>query len=156
MVAYQIALGPEFDSIPDDTEESLRGSSFHQEAIFSILNNLHICAARRGLAWFVGNQQTLLISREDRRLPRRITPDIFVHPTLAMTNPTSIAITEHGPPTLAIEIASLGTALVNDINTLIASCRSGVLPRRMVLLDDTELAGRTHERRPDGNGLCGA
>lgn len=116
MVTYPIVLGPEFDTIPDDTEESLMGSSIHQGAIVTTFDGLRICAARRGLPWFIGNQQTLLIPREDRRLPRRIAPDIFVYPALAMTNPTSIPITVHGPPTLAIEIASPGTALINDVN----------------------------------------
>ena len=49
-------------------------------------------------------------------LPRRIAPDLFVYSSLAMTNPTSIPTTEHGPPTLVIEVASPGTALINDIN----------------------------------------
>jgi hypothetical protein len=108
MITYPIVLGPEFDTIPDDTEESLRGSSFHQEALFAIFNNLRICAARRDLPWFVGNQQTLLIPREDRRLPRLIAPDIFVYPALAMTNPTSIPITVHGPPLLRSRSPALG------------------------------------------------
>ena len=116
MVTHPIALGTEFDSIPDDTEESLMGSAIHQGAIVTAFDGLRICAARRKLPWFVGNQQTLLIPREDRRLPRRIAPDVFVYPALAISNPTSIAISEHGPPTLAIEIASPGTALSNDIN----------------------------------------
>ncbi len=116
MVTYPITLGTEFDVIPDDTEESLRGSAIHQGAIVTAFDGLRICATRRDLPWFVGNQQTLLIPREDRRLPRRIAPDVFVYPTLAISNPTSIAITGHGPPTLAIEIASPGTALTNDIN----------------------------------------
>jgi len=116
MVTYPITLGTEFDIIPDDTEESLMGSAIHQGAIVAAFDGLCICAARRNLPWFVGNQQTLLIPREDRRLPRRIAPDVFVYPTLAIGNPTSIAITEHGPPTLAIEVASPGTALTNDVN----------------------------------------
>lgn len=92
------------------------GSAIHQGAIVTAFDGLRICAARRELPWFVGNQQTLLIPREDRRLPRRIAPDVFVYPTLTISNPTSIAISEHGPPTLAIEVASPGTALSNDIN----------------------------------------
>ncbi len=116
MVTYPITLGTEFDVIPDDTEESLMGSAIHQGAIVTAFDGLRICATRRDLPWFVGNQQTLLIPREDRRLPRRIAPDVFVYPTLAISNPTSIAITEHGPPTLAIEIASPGTALTNDVD----------------------------------------
>jgi hypothetical protein len=45
----------------------------------------------------------------------------------------------------------------NDDNspTVIASCRSCAAPRRMVLLEDTGLAGRAHGRRPDCNGLRG-
>ena len=46
MVTYPIILGPEFDVIPDDTEESLMGSSLHQGAIVAAFDGLRICAAR--------------------------------------------------------------------------------------------------------------
>ena len=64
MVTHQIVLGPQFEAIPDDTEETLVGSAGHQEAIVTTYDGVQICAQRRNLAWFVGNQLTLLIPRE--------------------------------------------------------------------------------------------
>jgi Uma2 family endonuclease len=116
MVTYPIVLGPEFDHIPDDTEETLVGSSLHQGAIVTAFDGLRICARRRDLPWFIGNQLTLLIRQEGRAAPRRIAPDICVYPSTPVPDPTSLAIAMHGPPTLAIEFASPGTALDNDVN----------------------------------------
>ena len=116
MVMHPIVLGPEFDVIPDDTEETLVGSHAHQGAIVTAVDGLQICARRRDLPWFVGNQLTLLIRQEGRVLPRRLAPDIIVYPSLAISDPTSIAVALHGPPTLAIEVASPGTALDSDVN----------------------------------------
>jgi len=49
-------------------------------------------------------------------IPRRIAPDICVYPSLAIADPTSIEVAQHGPPTLALEVASPGTAIGSDIN----------------------------------------
>ena len=116
MVTYPIVLGPEFDAIPDDTEETLVGSHLHQGAIDTAFDGLRICAKRRDLPWFVGNQLTLLIGQRGREAVRRIAPDIMVYPSLALAAPTSIAVALHGPPTLALEVASPGTATDSDIN----------------------------------------
>ncbi len=116
VVIRSISIGPEFDDLPDDTEETLVGSSNHQGAIVAAYGGLQICAQRRGLPWFVGNQLTLLIHQEGRERPRRIAPDLMVYPTLGITEPITLAVSLHGPPTLAIEIASPSTAMDNDVN----------------------------------------
>lgn len=116
MVAHPLILGPEFDAIPDDTEETLVGSSIHQGAIVAAQTGLQICAQRHDLPWFVGNQLTLLISQEGRALPRRIAPDVCVYPSLAVAEPASVSVGLHGPPALAIEVASPSTAQDSDIN----------------------------------------
>jgi Uma2 family endonuclease len=116
MITYPIVLGREFDHIPDDTEETLVGSSLHQGAIDTAFDGLRICAKRRDLPWFVGNQLTLLIRQEGRAASRRIAPDICVYPSLPVTNPTLLSIALHGPPTLALEVASPGTAQDSDVN----------------------------------------
>src|SRR5262245_1249871 len=64
MVTYPIVLGPEFDAFPDDTEESLVGSHAHKGAIVTVVGGLQICASRRDLPWFIGNQIFLLIPQE--------------------------------------------------------------------------------------------
>ena len=53
MVMHPIVLGPEFDNVPDDTEETLVGSHLHQGAIVTAFDGLRICARRRDLPWFV-------------------------------------------------------------------------------------------------------
>lgn len=116
MVMHPIVLGPEFDNVPDDTEETLAGSHLHQGAIVTAVDGLQICATRRDLPWFVGNRIVLLIRQEGRVSPRRLAPDVIVYRTLAVTYPTSIAVGLHGPPTLAIEVASPSTAHDSDIN----------------------------------------
>lgn len=118
VVIRPITIGPEFDDLPDDTEETLLGSSNHQGAIVGAYDGLQICAQRRGLPWFVGNQLTLLIHQEGREQSRRIAPDLMVYPTLAIAEPITIAVALHGPPTLAIEIASPSTGMDNDVNLL--------------------------------------
>lgn len=118
MVTYPIVLGPEFDAIPDDTEETLVGAHVHQGAIGTAVDGLRISAKRRDLPWFIGNQITLLVRQEGRAMPRRIAPDVIVYPSLAVAAPTSIAVAQYGPPTLAIEVASPGTAFDSDVNLL--------------------------------------
>jgi Uma2 family endonuclease len=118
MVTYPIVLGPEFDTIPDDTEETLVGSFIHQETIVTTYEGLKVCARRRGLPWFVSNQLFLVIPRGNMIPPRRIAPDIAVFPSLEVTNPASLAVARHGAPALVIEVASPSTGLHNDLNLL--------------------------------------
>ncbi len=117
MVTHATVLGPEFDTIPDDTEDSLMGSAGHQDTIHVIYDGVRLCAVRRDEPWFVGNQLFLLILQEGRNLPRRIAPDIMVYRSLALPNdPGSLAVALYGPPVLVIEVASPATALGNDVN----------------------------------------
>ena len=116
MVAQLVALGPEFDTFQDDTEETLVGSSLHQAAITSLYGNLILCGPHRGLPWFIGNQTELTIPRQGNTRPAKASPDICVHPTLTNASRTSLILASDGPPTLAIEVASPSTALRNDIN----------------------------------------
>jgi len=108
MVTHAIVLGPEFDTVTDDTEDSLMGSAGHQDTIHVIYDGVRLCAVRRDEPWFVGNQLFLLILQEGRNLPRRIAPDIMVY--------RSLAVALYGPPVLVIEVASPATALGNDVN----------------------------------------
>ena len=117
MVTHAIVLGPEFDTVTDDTEDSLMGSAGHQDTIHVIYDGVRLCAVRRDEPWFVGNQLFLLILQEGRNLPRRIAPDIMVYRSLALPNdPGSLAVALYGPPVLVIEVASPATALGNDVN----------------------------------------
>lgn len=129
MVTTTTTIGPEFDFLPDDTEESIMGSSFHQGAIVAAVEGLRICAARQHQPWFIGNQQFLLILRDKTTVPRRIAPDVCVYPRLNLANPTTISVAEHGAPTLIIEVASPGTVLINDINLFDPQAKPGLYER---------------------------
>jgi hypothetical protein len=106
MVAQLIALGPEFDTFQDDTEESVVGSSLHQAAITSLYGSLILCGPHRGLPWFIGNQTEIIIPRQGNMRSAKASPDICVHPTLTNASRTSLILASDGPPVLAI----------NDIN----------------------------------------
>ena len=116
MVAQTVALGPEFDALPDDTEEGLAGTSLHQGAITALYTSLVLCGPRRGLPWFVGNQIKIVIPRQGNKAPSMPYPDILVHPTVTNASRSSLVLAADGPPALVIEVASPATALEHDIN----------------------------------------
>jgi Uma2 family endonuclease len=116
VITRTFALGPEFDTLPNDTEETLMGSSLHQAAIVALYTSLEQCGPRRGLPWFVGNQIKLIIPRlgqQERYVP---SPDILVHPTLGSGSRSSLYLAADGPPSLIIEVASPSTAVEHDLN----------------------------------------
>ena len=76
MVTQMVALGPEFDLLPDDTEESLLGAPIHKYGIVAIFTSLRRHARRLGLPWFIGNQTTLVIPRASGR-PYQPAPDLL-------------------------------------------------------------------------------
>jgi Uma2 family endonuclease len=119
MVAYPIVLSADFATVPDDTEESLVGTAGHQSTIHVAYDGLLICAKRRKVPWFIGNQLVLLILQEGHDQPRRIAPDLMVYRSLSLpSDPGSVAVAMYGPPALVIEVASPSTAIDNDVNLL--------------------------------------
>lgn len=109
MATRSIALGHEFDLLHDDDEETVVGTPPHQGAIVVLDTGLNLCARRRGLPWFVGNQQPILIPRAGYGPPRRLLPDIWVHPTLTPTGRSPLLLVIDDPPALVIEVASPST-----------------------------------------------
>lgn len=116
MLTRSFALDPRFDHMPDDTEETLVGSTLHQGAITVLASGLNLCGPRRGHPWLIGNQLRMIIPREGSRPSFMPSPDILVHPTMTNASRSSMLITSDGPPALIIEIASPSTALVSDLN----------------------------------------
>jgi Uma2 family endonuclease len=115
MVTQAVALGPEFDHLPDDTEETLVGATSHQGSINLLYDSLILCGPDRGLPWLVGNQLMLLIPRQVGR-SYNPSPDIMVHPTLGDVERTSLNVAIDGPPVLIVEVASPSTSLSSDLN----------------------------------------
>lgn len=141
MITRTFALGPEFDTLPNDTEETLMGSSLHQAAIVALYTSLQQCGPGRGLPWFVGNQTKLHIPRQGRR-PYQPSPDILVHPTLSSGSRDSLYINADGPPVLVIEVASPSTAVERDINLISREGKPGVYAaigvREYLVFDPTD------------------
>lgn len=81
MVSARFALSPDLDWLPDDTEESLLGTTVHQGVIVIIDTGLNLYKRRAGLSWLIGNQLMLIIPRRDGR-SYYPSPDILSHPTL--------------------------------------------------------------------------
>jgi Uma2 family endonuclease len=109
MATRSITLGHEFDLLHDDDEETVAGTPPQQAAIVVLDTGLNLCARRRGLPWFVGNQQPILIPRAGYGPPRRLLPDIWVHPILTPTGRSQLLLAADDPPALVIEVASPST-----------------------------------------------
>lgn len=118
MVTRTIALGPAFDHLADDTEETLVGSSFHQDAIISVYQSLRRYRRQHDLQWFIGNQLKLLIPRDARRSSYSLAPDVLIHPTLGIAPRASLSVAREGPPALIIEVLSPSTGFGSDLDPL--------------------------------------
>jgi Putative restriction endonuclease len=103
-----------FRDLADDTEESVAGSSLHQDAIITLYTGLCLHRDLSALPWFVCYQFPVIIPRQAYR-PYQAMPDVIVHPTLGRAHRTALDIATEGPPALAIEVVSPTTAK-NDIN----------------------------------------
>lgn len=133
MSTSTFALGPEFDLLPDDTEESLVGASYHQGNMTQLYDGLILCGPERGLPWFVGNQIKLLIPRQGEHPAYQPSPDILVHPTLGEGERTWLSLVDDGPPALIIEVASPSTAVDHDLNLMSPRGKPSVYERIGVL-----------------------
>jgi len=116
MILKTFALDPALDNLPDDTDETLVGSSLHQGAITVLVTGLTLCGPRRGLPWFIGNQIKMVIPRQGARAPYMPSPDILVHPTMTNSSRSSLILASDGPPALVIEVASPSTVWLSDLN----------------------------------------
>jgi Uma2 family endonuclease len=100
--------------LPDDTEESILGADWHQDAISSLRNGLRDVARARRWPWHVGDQLTLVAWHADGTIWRP-KPDIMVHPHAGPTPRDEMSATADGLPALIIEVASPSTYL-SDVN----------------------------------------
>ena len=116
MVTNIVALGAAFDAAPDDTEETLVGSSHHQGAIRASGTGLTILARRRRWPWLVGDQLTVVMPRHGGRPPYQPVPDLLVHTTVGPAPRQSLNIAQDGSPALVIEVASPATARERDLS----------------------------------------
>jgi Uma2 family endonuclease len=158
VITRPFALGPEFDTLPNDTEETLSGSSLHQGGIVALYTSLQQCGPWRGLPWYVGYQTRIIIQRQGR-LAYQPCPDILVHPTLTNGSRESLRLNVDGPPALIIEVASPSTAVERDINLMSPAGKPGVYAsigvREYLVFDPTAdiLETQIWARRADPGGF---
>ena len=98
------------DSLPDDTEESIVGTEWHQEASGDAAGKFREGARRHGATWGVCEQIALVGLRRLDGRPFDPRPDVMVLPQpLPSGAVSSIARTAAGAPLLIIEVASRST-----------------------------------------------
>ncbi|MDQ2827892.1 MAG: Uma2 family endonuclease [Chloroflexota bacterium] len=101
--AARAALWP-----PDDTEESIVGSEYHQHVIDAARDGLRMAARSNGASWRVLSQVPLAGFRRPDGSPYPMLPDVFVHPR-PNPHPGSgqhLTFVDVGVPLLAIEVLS--------------------------------------------------
>ncbi len=101
----------ETDWPPDDTEESVVGSEYHQHVIDAARDGLRMAADANGSSWRALSQVPLAGFRRRNGTPYPLLPDVFVHP-LPNPHPDSgehLTFAEVGVPLLAIEVLSAST-----------------------------------------------
>lgn len=100
--------------LPDDTEESIVGADWHQDAISSLRNGLRDVAREHGWPWHVGDQLTLVAWHPDGTTWRP-KPDIMVHPQAGPLPRDEMNAATDGLPALIVEVASPST-YTSDVN----------------------------------------
>ncbi len=100
----------------DDTEESVMGSDWHQEAIFEAHGPLLAYAQERqtadvdALPWYVSSQVTVIVPLPRRAKPWQPKPDLFVVVGIPSGHRTSYDTRREGPmPQFVLEVASEST-----------------------------------------------
>ncbi len=98
------------DTLLSDTEESVVGTSWHQDATSFLVEMVREAARRRGVGWGVCNQIALLGLRHENGTAYDPRPDVMV-----LTRPlrsgrmSSITLEEAGVPLFVAEVASRST-----------------------------------------------
>jgi Uma2 family endonuclease len=93
--------------LPDDTEESVVGTEWHQAAMRILVNALQDVAERAHPTWHVGDQLTLIGPQPGGLW--RPKPDVSVHPTAGPQLRRELDTRPEGLPTLAFEVLSATT-----------------------------------------------
>ena len=102
--------------LPDDREEDLVGTDWHQHAIVGVFDGLLDLADTLGLPWHVGNQLAL-VGWSPNGAQWRPLPDIMVHQDAGPEPRSQMVVLDDGPPALIIEVAS-DTTWEHDVDTL--------------------------------------
>jgi len=102
--------------LPDDLEEDLVGTDWHQRAIDVLFDALMDLAEMERLPWHVGNQLALVGWAPDGS-SWRPSPDVMVHPLAGPEPRKEMAARTDGVPVLIVEVASEHTWR-HDVNVV--------------------------------------
>ena len=107
---------------PDDTEESVMGTSLHQTTILNLrlgINDAAVVSTPEGapLVWQAGGQTMVRQFRRPDGSEYTILPDVFVYRHPWDDTRRSLNLPEDGPPVLLIEVLSKET-FRNDLDLL--------------------------------------
>jgi hypothetical protein len=96
---------------PDDTEESVMGSEYHQHVIDAARDGLRMAKRANAASWDVLSQVPLAGFRRPDGSPYQTYPDVFVHPRPNPRPASGLTLTlaEVGVPLLVIEVLSAST-----------------------------------------------
>jgi len=98
------------DSLPSDTEDSVVGTEWHQEAIGALADMLRAVADRRGVAWGVCEQVALVGLTHKNKTDYDPRPDVMVlRQPLSSGGLASVRIADVGAPLFVAEAASDST-----------------------------------------------
>lgn len=104
--AAALALWP-----PDDTEESVLGTPYHQTTITNVRVGINEAAVdvappAAPVPWQAGSQSLILGLRRQDGTAYRVLPDVFVYRRPFDIRRPSLALAQDGPPALVVEILS--------------------------------------------------
>jgi Uma2 family endonuclease len=152
------------DSVPDDTEERIVGTEWHQEAIGDTAGKLREGARRQGAAWGVCEQIAIAGLRHADGRPYDPRPDVMVlSRPLPSGSVSTIALVDVGAPLFILEVASRST-MGDDVGDKRQAYEAIGVPEYMVFDPDGALLsmpllawrldGDTYVPwRPGGDGL---
>ncbi len=99
-------LPDDYWHLPDDTEESVVGTEWHQLAMRTLVNALQDVAQRAHPTWHVGDQLTLIGPQPGGHGLWRPKPDVLIHPTAGPQLRRELDTRVEGLPTLVFEVLS--------------------------------------------------
>src|SRR5689334_1807234 len=99
--------------LPDDTEDSIVGVEWHQEAIGALAYALRAVKLRRNATWGVCEQVELSGLRRSSGRPYAPRPDVMVLARPLAGHRSAISLDEAGAPLFIAEVAS-STTVRND------------------------------------------
>lgn len=114
------------DWLPSDTEESIVGTEWHQEAIGTLATMLRIVADRRGAAWGVCEQIQILGLHKESDQEYNPRPDVMVLPHAIDKSRSSVHVADIGTPLFVAEVASESTVVQDLTDKMYVYAQLGV------------------------------